>query len=563
MNSQGPAKQLSWFVFLFLFFFAIGTSAIFAQQSNDPQRLQKEGIAKIDHWTDYVRRTGDAKSTVSDLMSAQSDLKASYDLFLKRGDFAGASWSANKLADIQRLTNQFREAATTYRVAIELAKKASRTDYQAKALARLAYSELQIGETDAAADDIREAVRLGPNCGNKDIYFETLDTAGEIEVKRGNLVAAAEYMDRALAMSGQINDKRQLYVGYMDRADIYYQLATKCDYQRKFDVCYQSLELARADYQKALAITQEMGYDFFSQMFRDFLKQLDARKALIQGIQRSDQTATEAKLFSPQKPHDVLVTEVFGAGGASPQNLAFVESAVKEMQDWRGRMQRQGLTVLELNPSDLFLQGQLAEMKGNNDAALAAFLRAADLLDNDRRKLRDEQARGAFLEDKINYFYRPALLLLDRKRYPEAFALFERSRSRAMADMLASRPLTLGSSTDRTLFSQLQTLKINIAAQQEKLFNLTGSQNRDQSAKEIVRLENQIGDLQQQYQQVEARIAKEAPKLKELTASEPVNLESTQLAAAAGGGGVGVAPAWARIRVGRRRSRRRCSPCRS
>jgi CHAT domain-containing protein len=531
MSFRGLTRWLSRFVLLCLFFFEGGAKSSFVLASTDPEQLQKQGIAKIDHWTDYARRTGDAKSTVSELASAQSDLKTSYEVFLRRNDFTGASWSAIKLADVQRLMNQFPEAATTYRTAIELAKRAKRIDYQAKALARLAYSELQLGETDSAEDHIREAVRLGPNCGNKDIYFETLDVAGEIEVKRANLVAAAEYLDRALAMSGQVGDKQQLYLGYMDRADIYDQLARNCDYQRNFDICYQSLELARTDYQKALAITQELGYDFFSQLFRGFLKQLDTRKTLIQQMQRGDQTVTEAKFFSPQKPRDVLVTESFAAGGASPQNLAFVESAVKEMQDWREQLRRQGLTLQELNPSDLFREGQLAEMKGNNDAALTAFRRAVDLLEKDRRKLRDEQVRGAFMEDKMNYFYRPALLLLDRKQREEAFALFEQSRSRAMADMLASRPLTLGTNRDRTLFSQLQTLKINIAALQEKLFNLTGSQNRDRNLTEITRIENQIADLQQQYQRVETDIAKEAPRLKELTNSEPASLKSTQLAA--------------------------------
>jgi len=484
---------------------------------------------------DYARRTGDAKSTVNELEAAQSELQASYDLFLKRQDFAGASLSAIKMGDIQRLVNQWRKGVPIYQAAIELAQRANRTDYQTKALARLAYSELKLGDTGSAGDQIREAVRLGVNCGNKVFYFEALDVAGEVEVKRGNLVAAGEYLDRALAMSGQIDDKQQLYLGYADRGDIYYQLALKSDYQRNFDVYYKSLELARADYQKALTLTRELGYDFFSQLFQGLVKGVDDRKALIQKLQSSDQTITTTKLFSPQKPSDVLVTEQFTSGAWDPAMFAPIERADNELKDFQAHMQQQGLFLQDLNPSDLFVQGQLAEMKGHNDAALATYQRAVDLLEKDRRKLRDEQARGAFLEDKIEFYYRPALLLLDRKQYPEAFELFERSRSRTMADLLASRPLTLGTTQERILFSQLQTAKINVAAQQEKLFNLTGSQNRDQNIKQIAQLENQIADLQQQYDNIEIRIAKEAPKLKELTALEPVTLENVQRSAAEGG----------------------------
>ena len=36
----------------------------FGQQSSDALQLQKDGIAKLDHSVDYVRRTGDAKTTL-------------------------------------------------------------------------------------------------------------------------------------------------------------------------------------------------------------------------------------------------------------------------------------------------------------------------------------------------------------------------------------------------------------------------------------------------------------------------------------------------------------------
>lgn len=529
-RTKQRARPMFWCLML-----AAALSPAFGQGSRDPKSLQDSGIAKIDHWTDYVRRTGDAKGTVSDLAAAQLDLKASYELFLQQKDYAGASLSTVKIATIQRLLNQFRQAAQTYQSAIEMAKLAHRTDYQTTALSNLSYSELQLGEIDAAEEHAREAVRLGANCGNKDFYFEALDTAGEVEVKRGNLAGASNDLDRALAMSGQIDDKQKLYLAYMDRGDIYEQIVRKCDYQRNFDVRYQSLELARADYQKALAITQALGYTSVSQMFQSFLNELDTRKAMLQSNQRSDQTITNTNLFSPQKPKDVLVTEHFTAGAMDAATLPLIENAVKGFRDWRTRLQQQGLTVQDLNSSDLCLEGQYAEIKGDNDAALAAFQQSDDLLEKDRRKLGNEQARVAFMEDKLLCYYRPALILLDRKQYAEAFAIFERSRSRAMADLLASHPLSLATKQEQTLFSELQTLNSNIAAQQEKLFDLTGSENRDKSTKQIIDLQGKIAALQTQYEQLEGRIADDAPKLKELTTAQTTTLASVQRSAAEGG----------------------------
>jgi CHAT domain-containing protein len=530
-NRKFRVGRLSCLVPLCLFVLAAPSQQSFAQLGNDPQQLQKSGSVRIDRWTDHVRHTGDAKSALSELAAAQSELKASYDLFLERQDFAGASWSAFKMGDIQRLQHQLGQAITIYKSAIELAKRANRTDYQTEALARLAFSELETGATDAAEEHIHEALRLGANCGNKNFYFEALDVASEAEVKRGNLAAASENLDRALAMSAEI-DKKQLYLGYGDRGEIYYQLAMKCDYQKNYDVCYRSLEMARADYGKAIVLSRELGYDFIAETFQTIVNGMDVRKALIQKTQKGDQNVLETKMFSPEAPKDVLVTERFAFGALDPQAIALLESLVKNLKDWQAQLQQQGVVVTDLNARDQCLEGQLEENRGNNDAALAAFKQAGDLLEKDRRKLGDEQARGSFLEDKIDCYYRPALLLLDRKQYPEAFALFERSRSRVMADLLASRPLALGTAQERTLFSQLQTLRINIAAQQEKLFNLTGGQNRDQNLKPIVQLESQIADLQQQYDQLEARIAKQAPNLKQLTAAQPVTLENVQRSAA-------------------------------
>ena len=533
MKTQEPTKQRTRRMLCCLAL-AAALPPTFIQMGGDPQSLQNSGIAKIDEWTDYVRRTGDAKSTVSELAAAQAELKASFDFFMQQKDYARASLSATKLANIQRLLNQWRQAVPIYQTALQLAKLAGRTDYQTTALSNLSLSELQLGETDAAEEHAREAVRLGADCGNKEFYFEALDMAGEVEAKRNDLGAAGDYLDRALATSGQIADKRRLYVAYMDRGGIYEQVATKCDYQRNFDVCYQSLELARADYEKGLAITQELGYTYFAQFFQQFLKGLEGRRAIIQSMQHSDQTITSTKLFSPQQPKDVLVTEHFTSGAWDAARLAPVESVVKELRDWQARQRQQGLTVQDLNPSDACLEGQLAEMKGDNDAALAAFQQADDLLEKDRRNLNDEQARGAFIEDKLSCYYDPALIMLDRRRYPEAFAIFEKSRSRAMADLLASRPLALSSAKERELFSQLQVLKANIAAQQEKLFNLTGSQDRDKNIQQIVELQGKIAAQQQQFEQLESRIAKEAPKLNELTAAKPATLDSVQQSAEEG-----------------------------
>ncbi|WP_263381246.1 CHAT domain-containing protein [Granulicella arctica] len=505
-----------------------------ALEQRTPHQLQASGIAKIDQWTAYVRRTGDATSTLSDLSSADSDLQGSLALFLQKQDLSDAAWSAMKIADIHRLTNQWVKAVSGYQAAIGYAKTANRSDYETKALARLAYAELKAASSSSALDHAREAVRLGEHCGNAAFYFEALDVAAEAELQQQNLVAAAADLDRAIALKDQVSDKQQLYLGFADRGDIYNEIATRCDYKRTYQVCSDALAKAESDYTTAIAITTELGYDFISQLFRQIVKGIDDRRAILQQRQSGDRLAETVNLFNPQKANDVLVSQTFNSSRLNATDLALIEQTDRELRASMTRLQQQGLLVQDLNPVDSYMRGLIQESGGNNEAALTAYLKAVDLLEQDRRTLRDEGERGSFLEDKVKYYEYPAFLYLQRKQYAEAFALFEQSRTRVLADMLASRPLRLRTPNERVLFAKLQTQRATIAAQQKTLFDLTSAGDREQHADQIVRLESSISRDQQQYQALTHRISVETPNLQELASSTPVTLDMVRQAAAAG-----------------------------
>ena len=66
----------------------------------------------------------------------------------------------------------------------------------------------------------------------------------------------------------------------------------------------------------------------------------------------------------------------------------------------------------------------------------------------------------------------PVQQLLERHRYDEAFELFERSRSRALADLLASRKLGLSRPEEQKLYTELTVLRTQIADSQSRLFEL-------------------------------------------------------------------------------------------
>jgi len=490
---------------------------------DDSDTLQKQAIQRIDHYRDYARRTGDVNSLLPELQRAQNELTLSASASLANKNLANAALSLIKLGDIERLQNHWNAALPLYSRARQLAKQANQPDYEAQALIQMTMTELLGGgDLGVAAESISQAIPLATASGNKDSLFNALDQAANLEIKRGNLNAAADYLERAFALKEQTHDKSLAMYGYMDRASVYYARAAKCDYEADFGVCDQAFELAHNDYQQALGVAQALGYNFLAGQVQKLLQSTDARRKLTQNQAHYNKNVLEgtSAVFHPKKPSDVLVNLRF-TPGPDPARQAQIENLIRTLLPNLGNS----------DPTSLYIQGMGAEMKGDSEAAIAFFTKAVDLVERDRRNLRDEQSRGTFLEDKIQVYYAPALLLLDLHRQAEAFELMERSRSRAMADLLAASPLTLRTPQERDLFSHLMKLKADIALQQKRLFELSAEQDRGKHAAEIADSKAVIATLEGQYEKVQASIAASAPKLEQLTVSQSVSLANAQTSA--------------------------------
>lgn len=94
-----------------------------------------------------------------------------------------------------------------------------------------------------------------------------------------------------------------------------------------------------------------------------------------------------------------------------------------------------------------FVLGQIEEARGESGAALAAYRRAHETLESLRGHLRGEELKIAFFRDKTAVFESLVWMTLDRR--PDAagreaaFAFIEQAKSRALADLLATRSHSL------------------------------------------------------------------------------------------------------------------------
>jgi CHAT domain-containing protein len=490
---------------------------------NDPLELQKRAVARIDSVIDRFRRTGDTLLQVSELLQAGAELSASNRALAARQNWSALAFGLIKQGHVYRLQGQWAEAIALYQSAQEAATRGRDVVRQSDALAWRALGESSRRNLGPAVSIATQAVNLAETTSDKDILAQALDVLGTAQVAQLNLVGAGETTNREVAVAEQAKDPTAAYYAYFNRSDVYLKLADQCDYNASFDACNQALDRAKSDLERASSIVRRLGYTGMVQQTDQFLRDVATRRALVQSHQSQHATLTNTGLFQPKKAGDVLVTEKFAAG-AQPIPPALVALVQSQQQ-----LERQLGPLAGVNDArTAYTNGALAEMQGNNDAALAFYVKAIDALERDRRSLQDERGRGTYAGDRINFYYAAILQQLDRRRYADAFETMERSRSRALADLIASRKLGLARPEEQRLYAESALIRSQIADAQSRLFELASEADAAKNASRLTALSAQIRTLEDRYRQVASRIAVEAPRLQSLVETKPASLKTLQ-----------------------------------
>lgn len=87
----------------------------------------------------------------------------------------------------------------------------------------------------------------------------------------------------------------------------------------------------------------------------------------------------------------------------------------------------------------LYDRGRIAESEGQTDEAIGLYQRAVDEIERQRSTIQTENAKIGFFGDKQAVYQALIRLLFKSGRHEEAFLMGERSKSRALVDMLAGK----------------------------------------------------------------------------------------------------------------------------
>jgi CHAT domain-containing protein len=499
-------------------FVAIIFSPCYAQ--NDAASLQRRSIQSIDSFLENFRKTGDRQSLRPQLEQAEKDLLISAQTFSDNGDFANASVSLHKLGAAQRLQERWEPALASFKLAHTAAVKARNTENQAKALNGMAMVEyMGLRDFDAAATHLEESIRLSSSGADKKILFDALNLKAELQEARGDLIAAAATINLAYEVALGLNDDLSLYFAVNERASIYLSLVSKCDAGTAYEDCVEKFNRTKSDYEQALSITRKLGYNFLASLKNNSLTQLENRRRMLQMDKQISEGFTGSRIFKLNAPYKVAMNEVFLSRGQDipPEDKRVLQEGLQEL------IRQNGLG----DATGQFVEGQGRLMLGQDEAASIAFRKAVALLDSDRRSLRDGMVRGSFLENKMEIYYYAMLDFLDQRKYAEAFDVLERSKSRAMADVLRSQELKFTNPAERRFYADSISIDANISSLQKDVFK---ARTTGQSAKPIADIEREIQKLEADRQNLVKAMSAQGLKLQELLAPRTATLAELQLA---------------------------------
>jgi CHAT domain-containing protein len=426
--------------------------------------------------------------------------------FLAAGDAGRAAACRVEAGDAFRLQGKFEEAQKAYAEGETLARKADAPAPLARALIAQARSRLyDTKNIEGARPFAVAALRASSALPDKALRFDALCLQCEVDLARGELFSAFDWIGQAMELAPHVRDEVLLFYALRDRASVCVQFAKLFESRSAYVLCFDGIGLAVRDYTRAVGIAKARGWDFLVPLAD---RERRATVLLFHSMKmEKDNKDRERRLPSsnPAGPKDVLVTEEF----LSPQGEPLPPPLTSMVRNWEAADRGDAVRA--------YARAQIAQIGGRGDEALAGFLRAVELLERDYRALQDIEARGTLLAPKIDFYYWPMLHLLQQKKVPEAFRLLEAWRSRTLSDLLTTRAAAdLADDQQRRLYARLRDLRAQLA---------TGGPRR---LEERDRLASEHGALLEE-------IRAKAPGLLQLVTADTPSLSAVRQSAARGG----------------------------
>ena len=507
---------------------ALACSANVAQAA-DALGLQGQTLARFRAMRDTLWRSPGSFSPAQldrvQITAIEADLKLADDELCAALEWSHCGYGLIREGGLRGLQADKPGAIARFERAIEAGRKAGNPTLEAHAWSEKSRVELESVNIGQAMMDAVTAVRLAESSDDAKIRAAAFSSLASAQREQGDVIAAAETSQREVDAAARSPDRIDLYFAYNNRYSIFLEIGQLCRRQRIFDDCSKALDTAEDNLGRSVKVATDLGYRALANINSAGTQIALARRMLL--LKRSSQAREQAlRLLQPKTAAQVLSNEriVMLNGGVTPDTLNVMKNQTRQLRHDGGRFLRVD------DPNLLVAEALVRELEGDNEAATDWYIKAVEALERDRRTVTDEAGRGGFIASRVKIYESAALQLLQQKRYAEAFTMVERSRSRVLADMLATQPLRSADARANALFAESVALRNRIADNQTRLFAMGGKDESSQKDPVYLTTQKQVREDEAAYQNVLSRARTEAPQVASLTTAATSDFTTLQQA---------------------------------
>lgn len=508
---------------------ALACSATVAHAA-DALALQQQALARIRAMRETMWRGAPGSSNAAQLdlvqlAAIEVDLKRADDELCAAPNWSHCGYGLIREGLLRSLQADNPGAIARFRRAVEAGRKAGDPALEAHALSEKSRVELESMSLGQAMTDAVTAVRLAESSEDAKIRAEALGRLASAQRVQGDLIAAAETSQREVDAAARSPDRIDLYFAYSNRLSIFLELGELCSRQRNFDDCSKALDTAEDNLVRSIKVASDVGYlALANNNVGGTLIALERQRLR---LGRSSEARAQAlRPWQPKSAEQVLSFEriVPLKGAMTPDMLNALKNQSRQLRADAGSLLRAD------DPGLLVAEAVVREQEGDNEAATDWYLKAVEALERDRRTVTDEAGRGGFIAPRVKIYESAALQLLQQKRYAEAYTMVERSRSRVLADMLATQPLRSADTRANALFAESVALRKRIADNQTRLFAMGGRDEASERDPVYLTTQKQVRDDEAAYQNVLSRARTAAPQVASLTTAATSEFTTLQQA---------------------------------
>jgi CHAT domain-containing protein/Tfp pilus assembly protein PilF len=393
-------------------------------------------------------------------------------------DWRGEAITLNNLGGVYDSLGEKQEALKYYNQALPILRAVEDRGVEATTLSNIGLVYNSLGEKQEALKYFNQALPILREVRNTRVKATTLNNIGGVYNDLGKKQEALKYFNQALDIRLAVGDRAGIANTLNNIGGVYNDLGEKQEALKYFN---QALPITRAVEDRGLEAT----------------------------------TLNNIGL-------------VYSSLGEKQEALKYYNQALlmsRAVQDRAGEAAiLSNLAVLERD-------------RGNLEQARTHIQAAIDIIEDLRTKIIDQQLRTSYFASVQDYykFYTDLLMQLHKKdpsKGYDALALHisERSRARSLVELLTEARAGIRKDIDPKLLAQEQRLLQLINAREKQRFEIVNSPKiQELPDKNLAdKLQTQITDLRQQYQQLQTQIRTTSPKYADLIYPQPLTLPQIQ-----------------------------------